>query len=93
MFFFRRFFGNSKQIIAEILSSRKILPELDRKIAELGQDSGPVKLYLQGFCLIRAQLAYFFKVFAFLKTFDIFPNFRKTSIFGNFFLFFLDVFN
>ena len=34
------------------------------KIAELGQDFGPVGLYLQGFCLIRAQLAYFCKVFA-----------------------------
>ena len=58
MFFFRRFFGNSKQILAEILSSRKILAELDRKIAELGQDFGPVRLYLgsvglflQDFCL------------------------------------------
>ena len=34
-----------------------------QKTAELGQDFGPVRLYLQSFCLIRAQLAYFFKVF------------------------------
>ena len=34
------------------------MAELDRKIAELGKDFGPVRLYLQGFCLILAQLAY-----------------------------------
>ena len=55
--FFRRFFGYSKQILAKILSQRKNLAELDRKIAELVQN-------LQGFCLILAQLAYFCKVFA-----------------------------
>ena len=27
------------------------MAELDRKFAELGQDFGPVRLYLQGFCL------------------------------------------
>ena len=41
----------------------KILAELDGKIAELSQDFGPVRLYLQGFCLILAQLGYFCKVF------------------------------
>ena len=35
------------------------MAELDGKIAELGQDFGPVMLYLQGFCLIMAQLGYF----------------------------------
>ena len=39
------------------------MAELDRKIAELGQDFGPVRQYLQGFCLILAQLANFCKVF------------------------------
>ena len=57
--FFWRFFGNSKQIhvLAEILRKRKIL-------AELGQDFGQVRVYLQGFCLILAQFAYFSIVFA-----------------------------
>ena len=36
--FFRRFFGILKQILAEILSLRKIFDELDYKFAELGQD-------------------------------------------------------
>ena len=61
---FSVFFDNSKQILAEIMSYRKILAELDRKFAELGQDFGPVRLYLQGFCLILAQFAYFSIVFA-----------------------------
>ena len=53
VFIFRRFFGNYKQIFAEILSQKKILAELDGKITELGQD---VK--------ILAQLGIFCKVFA-----------------------------
>ena len=40
------------------------MAELDRKIAELGQDFGQVRVYLQGFCLTLAQLAYFCDVFA-----------------------------
>ena len=59
--FFRRFFGNYKQILAEIL--RKILAELDGKIAELGQHFGSIRLHVQGFCLILAKLGYFCKVF------------------------------
>ena len=49
VFFFRWFFCNSKQI--QILNWRKILAELDRKIADLGQDFAPVSLFLQDFCL------------------------------------------
>ena len=40
------------------------MSELARKIAELGQDFGPVRLHWQGFCLILAQFANFFLVFA-----------------------------
>ena len=57
-------FGNYKQILADILSQRKLLAELDRKTAELVQYFVPVRLYLQGFCLILAQPGNICKVFA-----------------------------
>ena len=50
------------------------MAELDRKFAELGQDFGPVRLYLLGFCLILAQFAYFSIVFT--------KNFRNFELDG-----------
>ena len=38
--FFRGFSGNSKQILAEIVSKMNILADLDRPIPELGKDFG-----------------------------------------------------
>ena len=48
---FRRFFGNSKQIFVDMLSRRKILDDLDRKMTELGQFSGLDSLLWPGYCL------------------------------------------
>ena len=50
------------------------MAELDREIAELGQDFDQVRLYLLGFCLNWAQLAYFCMVFAL--------NFRNFQLAG-----------
>ena len=38
--------------------------ELEEDIAELGQDFDPIRLYLQGFCLIFTHLDYICKIFA-----------------------------
>ena len=50
------------------------MAELYGKIAELGQEFGPVKLYLQLFCLILAELGYICKVFVY--------NFRNFELVG-----------
>ena len=41
----------------------KLLAELDRKFAELGEDFGPVRLYLQGFLLDLSSVSLFLQIF------------------------------